>query len=246
MMMPLEACIECADLDSVRRSVTNALEGGAERVELCSNLQADGLTPDAQSIRLARSIFAQRKGVLVMIRPRAGDFEYSDNELNIMAQQIAMAADAGADGIVLGALRDRKIDEPGLVRLVAEADHYNLAVTFHRAFDEVSNRNKALELLVSKNIQSVLTCGAPLSSGLSALHSVETINQTITQARDRIEVVIGGGLDCDNISPLLCQLRQASSKISLHSYSGLLKGGLTATHLVRRMVGIINHHFTSV
>lgn len=235
MTLALEVCVECGDLQSVRHSVTNALAGGAQRVELCRDMAADGLTPDVRDIKAARQIFGDRRGVLAMIRPRGGDFCYNSLDIACMAQQIALVASAGADGIVMGALKDGQIDEPALDQLLAIARDHSLSVTFHRAFDDVIDKPKALQLLIDKKVQYVLTCGAALSTGISALDGVEDINRTIEQARGRIEIIVGGGIDCDNLPLLLAQLKGTESSVSVHSYSGLLVAGLTSASLVKVM-----------
>ena len=236
MSLPIEVCIECGDLTSVRCSVENALAGGAKRIELCANMTADGLTPNAQDIRVAREVFGSRRGVLAMIRPRVGNFCYSNSEIETMTHQILMAAKAGADGVVLGVLKGDQIDEIALDQLLAVARHYDLSISFHRAFDDITDKHRALELLIDKKVQYVLTCGAPLNSGLSALEGVADINSTLEHANGRIEVVVGGGIRCDNVQILLGRLARTGSAMSVHSYSGLLDDGLTASHLVKDMV----------
>ncbi|SHG22906.1 copper homeostasis protein [Microbulbifer donghaiensis] len=236
MTLLLEICIDCDHMPSLRRSVTNALAGGAERIELCSAIALDGLTPTAEQIRAARDIFGRRAGVLAMIRPRAGDFCYRLSEIERMAEQIAMAADAGAGGVVLGALRGRALDLEALDELLPVIRGHQLSVTFHRAFDELADKELAIEQLVERGVERVLTAGAPLAERGAAADAVERINRTLAAARGRIEVVVGGGISCANILPLMEKLVPADTPLSLHSHSGLHTGGLADIGLIREML----------
>ncbi|MFC6635693.1 copper homeostasis protein CutC [Microbulbifer taiwanensis] len=235
----LEICVDCDDMQRLRRSVTNALAGGAERIELCSAIALDGLTPTAQQIRAARDIFDRRAGVLAMIRPRAGDFCYRPSEVERMAEQIAMAADAGAGGVVLGALRGRVLDLEALDRLLPVVRGHQLSVTFHRAFDELADKELAIEQLVERRVERLLTAGAPLAERSAATDAVESINRTLAAAQGRIEVVVGGGISCANILPLLEKLVPADTPLSLHSHSGLHSGGVADIGLITEMLRCI-------
>lgn len=236
MSVALEACIECAEMEKLRRSVANARAGGADRIELCSAMSVDGLTPAAEQIRAAREIFGRRAGVLAMIRPRAGDFCYRPGEIERMAAQIAMAADAGAGGVVLGTLRGRQLDLAALDRLLPLIRRYRLSVTFHRAFDELAEGGLAIEQLAARGVDRLLTGGAPLAGRIAAADAADSINRTVACARGRIEVVVGGGIACGNILPLLEKLSPAAWPLSLHSYSGLRRGGVTDVGLVGEML----------
>ena len=101
-MIPVEICINSDNLTNVRQAVEVAYRGGASRVELCAAMQSHGLTPDPVHIHAARAAFHARPGLMVMIRPRAGDFSYTRAELDLMHRQIHEAAQAGADGVVFG------------------------------------------------------------------------------------------------------------------------------------------------
>ena len=107
----------------MRAAVTAAYHGGAERIELCSAMHLDGLTPDPQHIRIARDAFRDRPGLLVMVRPRAGDFCFSPDEVGQMVSQIELAQQCGADGVVLGVLRadDNRIASEPMQCLVQAA-----------------------------------------------------------------------------------------------------------------------------
>lgn len=231
----LEACIDCEDMENLRRSVANVRAGGAERIELCRALEVDGLTPKPEHIREAREIFGCRAGVLVMIRPRAGDFCYQRREVEQMAGQIAMAADAGAGGVVLGTLQGRQLDLAALGQLLQVARRNRLSTTFHRAFDELADKKQAIERLVDMGVDRVLTAGVPLGEPVSALDAVDSINHILCCARGRIEVVVGGGVSCVNIVSLLEKLSSGAAPLSFHSHTGLHTDGIADAERVRDM-----------
>lgn len=185
----LEIC--CSDIDSVNAAV----EGGADRIELCSALAEGGLTPSAGLLRQA---ILCGKPVNVLIRPRGGDFLYSQKEVDVMLEDIRLAADSGANGIVIGALdHDGDVDTNVLKRLIDEAA--GLKVTFHRAFDLCSNPQKALEQII------LLGCDTLLTSGLSssALSGGERIKKLKLQAGGRIEIMAGCGIRPDNLESVI-------------------------------------------
>ena len=134
----LECCVASVE------SAVNAELGGAGRVELCSALELGGVTPSSAAIRLAR----ERIGIplFVLIRPRGGDFHYSPLEVEVMKTDIAAARDLGADGIVLGILReDGNVDVERTAELIEAAG--GASITFHRAFDSTPDPLAALETL---------------------------------------------------------------------------------------------------
>ena len=157
--IPLEVPI-----DSIESALA-AQAGGASRVELCANLLEGGTTPSAGMIA------AVRRGIsldlMVMIRPRGGDFCYSDAEVDVMAHDIRVAKESGADGIALGLLRpDGSVDSERTRALIASARP--LKVTFHRAFDMTNDPYRALDDLIGLGIERVLTSGLE-SSALEGL-----------------------------------------------------------------------------
>lgn len=129
---------------------------GVSRIELCSAPLEGGTTPSAALLRYARSLGGVR--LSVMIRPRGGDFLYTDDEVELMAAEIRFARECGADGVVLGLLTaDGEVDVERTTCLVREAGP--LEVTFHRAFDMVRDPQRALEALIACGCRRVLTSG---------------------------------------------------------------------------------------
>ena len=186
----LEACV-----DSVEAAIA-AQEGGAHRVELCANLLEGGTTPSAGTIRLARE--SLDIGLSVMIRPRGGDFCYSDVEFQVMHRDIELAQELGADGVVLGMLNeDGSVDVERTGALVALARP--MSVTFHRAFDMSRDPYEALEGLVKLGIDRVLSSGQESS----ALEGLDLIADLVQKAGDRIIVMPGGGITERNVERII-------------------------------------------
>ena len=138
--------------------------------------------------------------VFVMIRPRAGDFVYSDEERDAMRRDVVVARELGADGVVIGGLNpDGSVDVP-LVRFLSEAAH-DLPVTFHRAFDHSRDFEVALESLIDAGVHRVLTSGgAP-----TAVDGVSTLANLVRQAGSRIVVMAGGGIREENVRKIVSE-----------------------------------------
>ena len=116
----VEICVNSRDPEYVAKSVGVSIAAGAGRIELCSDMHLDGLTPPQEHIVAARDAMGSQRGLLCMIRPRGGGFIYTPDEVSLMEAQIRMAAEAGSNGVVLGALvaGDHSIDQKVLTRLV--------------------------------------------------------------------------------------------------------------------------------
>lgn len=188
----IEVCV-----DSVT-SARNALAGGADRVELCDNLVEGGTTPSAGMIKTIREQVSI--GLQVMIRPRGGDFLYDEDEFRVMQEDVRQAKSLGADGVVFGLLMsDGNIDRERTQQLIELARP--MQVTFHRAFDMVSDASRALEDLISIGVDRVLT------SGLEAnvVEGAAQLTALVQQAGDRIVILAGGGVRLDNIKSLVEQ-----------------------------------------
>jgi copper homeostasis protein len=168
----LEIC-----LDSVESAVA-AERGGADRVELCAGLPEGGTTPSAGMIAAVRRKISI--GLQVMIRPRGGDFHYSDDEFGIMQRDILIARQLGASGVVFGLLTlEGRIDRPRMQQLIALARP--LQVTCHRAFDMSADFALALDDLIELGVDRVLTSGGQRS----AIDAMPTLKQIVQQANAR-------------------------------------------------------------
>jgi len=190
MHLIYEVCVESVE------SAIAAEAGGAHRVELCADLLEGGITPSAGIIALARERL--QIGLNVMIRPRGGDFCYSDVEFAVMQRDVATAKGLGADGIVLGILRpDGSVDAERCHALVSAARP--MSVTFHRAFDVTREPFEALEALIAMGVERVLTSGQEPT----ALEGADLIAELIRRAHGRIIVMPGGGIREANVHKIV-------------------------------------------
>ena len=192
--MEVEIC--CGDI----QSVLAAKQGGATRIELCSALSDGGVTPSIGVIKAA--IATGIPGINVLVRPRPGDFLYSDEEISIMIKDIESAVIAGATGIVIGALdKFGNIDFKTTHQLIIAAKEINpdINITFHRAFDLSNDALKSLDTVIS------LGCNCLLTSGMasSALAGKETLKQLVERAEKKIVIMAGGGINPDNAREII-------------------------------------------
>jgi copper homeostasis protein len=179
-------------------SAVQALKGGAQRVELCQNLESGGTTPSAATIQLAvERLKKEGLAIFVLIRPRAGSFCYTDLEFEVMKRDILFCKKYNVDGIVIGLLTSEyKIDLVKTAALVELAQP--MQVTFHRAFDFVSEPFEAFEQIIDFGIQRILTSGQQST----AIKGKILIRQLIEKANDRIIVMPGSGVNSGNIHNL--------------------------------------------
>lgn len=188
----LEICI-----DSVQSAIA-AEKGGAKRVELCDNLADGGTTPSAGMIEMTRKYIDI--GLQVLIRPRRGDFLYSDTEFEIMKRDIEIAKIMGANGFVFGLLQqDGNIDMERTRELIELCRPMN--VTFHRAFDLTPDPYRALEDLVSLGVDRILTSGQKQSAYLG----LDLITELVKKAGGRLIILPGGGINEGNIREIVEQ-----------------------------------------
>lgn len=182
----VEVCV-----DSVESALA-AQEGGADRVELCDNLLEGGTTPSFASIEIARKRL--KIGLHIIIRPRGGDFLYSNLEFEIMKRDVEICKEIGVDGVVFGVL-----DENGEIDLERNRELVELAkpmsITFHRAFDVTFDYVKSLETLIELGIDRVLTSG---QEG-TAFEGLENIAEMVDLAKDKIIILGCGGLTERNV-----------------------------------------------
>lgn len=224
-MTQLEICIN-ADDPQLEANVTAALLGGASRIELCAAMQHQGMTPSFAAMQQARSAFAGQPGLLVMVRFRTDDQIQTEADLAAMQQAIVQAADAGADGVVLGLVtRQRQLDLPVLKLLVAQAKQRGLQLTFHRAFDALADQQLGLEQLIDLGFDRVLSAGTLWGSDLGVMHGLDRLLQLKIQAAGRIELVVGGGVSLDNLATVSHKLKAAGRLWSVHSYSAVFSQG---------------------
>jgi copper homeostasis protein len=183
--------IACFNLESV----LIAQKSGADRVELCADMSVGGTTPTIEIIQQARENLTI--DLYVMIRPRGGNFVYSDSEFEQMKSDIETIKKVGVNGFVFGILKDDKTinleQNKVLVKLAKP-----FPCTFHRAFDAVSNYEKALEDVISCGFSTILTSG----TFPNVMEGKEVLRQLVIQANNRIEIMPGGGLRSINVSEL--------------------------------------------
>ncbi|MBW6529575.1 copper homeostasis protein CutC [Sphingomonas sp. RRHST34] len=187
----LEVCVEDA------HGIAAAVEGGADRIELCAALDVGGLTPPPSLIRAAASAPIP---VHLLVRPRAGDFVYDAGERRLVEEDIGAAADAGLAGVVIGAnARDGRLDTDCLARWAEVARERALSLTLHRAFDLTPDPLAALEQAVALGFDRILTSGgAP-----RAIDATDTLTSLVAAAGTRINVLVGSGVSPATLPTLL-------------------------------------------
>jgi copper homeostasis protein len=178
------------------QSAINAQKAGAHRVELCENLEQGGTTPSYGFLAQARKLLNIKINILV--RPRSGDFLYTDIEYQIIQDDIRMAKQLGADGVVCGILLPNgDVDIARTKALVELAKP--MSFTFHRAYDFTNDPFKALEDIISAGADCLLTSGQQPT----AIQGVHLIWELVKVAKGRIAVMPGSGVNADNIEYLL-------------------------------------------
>ena len=190
MEITLEICCDSAD------SVQAAIDGGADRIELCSALSEGGVTPSPGL--QAAAVATGALPIYVLIRPRGGDFLYTEREWHIIYDDISRAGALGARGVVIGALdADGHLDVKHLSRAVQEAGPMD--ITFHRAFDMCSDPRRGLQELMDLGIRRVLTSGQQASAETGAA----CIRQWMNQVRGQISLMPGCGVNARNVAHIL-------------------------------------------
>ncbi|MEP6627898.1 MAG: copper homeostasis protein CutC [Ginsengibacter sp.] len=189
-----------------------AQRAGASRIELCARPGEGGVTPSYAFIKAAREKL--HIDLYVMIRPREGDFLFSDDEFEMMKTDVAICKELGCDGIVTGILTsDGKVDKERCKQLIDLA--YPLEATFHRAFDRVADPFEGLEDIIALGFERILTSGLKPK----AIEAIETLAALIKQSGDRIIIMPGSGITSANI----IEVAEKTGAKELHSSASILK-----------------------
>ncbi len=225
-------------------SVNDVLEawyGGAVRVELCSAISCGGVTPSyglivdvvrtvKELLHLSETRGSENSGsaahrrfaVNVLVRPREGEFCYTDSEINTMIEDICFCSDLGVDGVVIGALTpEGDVDVDVCGRLVSAAT--GMSVTFHRAFDACQDPFNALEQIISLGCDRLLTSG----QRADALRGAELIAQLVSRSKGRISVMPGSGINPENI----IKIERATGASEFHSTARKAVRDLSRLHV---------------
>ncbi len=188
--MLFEVCLQSVD-DAIA-----AQAGGAQRVELCAALVEGGITPSLGTIRACKE--AVEIDIMVMIRPRGGDFDYSEQEFAVMLEDIKVCREIGVAGVVFGLLnRNGEVARTRVQKLVEAAGE--LSVTFHRAFDVSLNPFAAMETLIELGVDRILTSG---QAG-TVPEGKEMLRQIVKKADGRIGILPGCGITPENVAELV-------------------------------------------
>ena len=183
-----------------------AMQAGARRIELCDNLAVGGTTPSYGVTKAAVELAANYDTtIMTMIRPRGGDFDYNDLEIDIMLEDIRLTAQAGSQGVVFGVLTaDKKLDKPNLEKLIAASK--GMEIVFHMAFDELSDEDQleAIDWLSRAGVTRILTRAGV--SGDSLEKRFAHYHRILEHAKGKIEILPGGGIDLDNRQIFIDQL----------------------------------------
>ncbi len=186
--IPLEICVDTIE------GARTAAENGADRIELCAALSEGGLTPSCGFMAAASDLPVP---VYAMIRPRGGDFRYSDHEKAMMLRDIDAAAHAGLAGIVIGAVdRNRALDAAFLSEALSCT---SLPSTLHRAFDTLNDPIRGVSDAVDLGFERILTSGL----AMKAEFGLETLKSVVAIAGDRISIMAGAGVTVQNAARIL-------------------------------------------
>ena len=183
-----------------------AMQAGARRIELCDNLTVGGTTPSYGVIQAAVEMAKSHDTtVMTMIRPRGGDFVYSDLEVSIMLEDLKKAREAGSQGLVYGLLtKENELDKANLERLLAASQ--GLEVVFHMAFDAIPKDKQfaALDWLAEHGVKRILTHGGSASETIQ--EHFGWLKELVDYAGDRIEILPGGGITTKNRNEIVEKL----------------------------------------
>ena len=198
--------------DECVENVTNVplmIERGADRIELNNDLSVGGTTPSFGVIKKTVE-YAHKHDVpvIVMIRPRGGNFVYNEDELEIMINDIQICSLLNVDGVTFGCLtREKHLDKRAMNRLLSVAHAGDLEVVMHMAFDELTNaeRKEAIDWLSQNRVKRILTHGGPLNQPIS--HTLDHLKEVVKQAKNKIEILPGGGITKANVNKIVEQIK---------------------------------------
>ena len=204
--------IACFNVESAKI----AHENGADRIELCDGFEVGGTTPNPMNVINIRKFLSS--DLFVMIRPRGGDFVYSDTEFEQMKLEISEFKKLNINGFVFGIL-----DENNYIDVKRNTELVNLAksfpCTFHRAFDEVEDYEQALEDVISCGFSTILTSG----THSNVMDGIDVLKKLVRQAQNRITIMPGGGLRSTNINHI-----QEVTKATFYHSSAIINGSQIA------------------
>jgi copper homeostasis protein len=220
VIMQLEICV-----DSVESAIA-AASGGAERIELCSALSEEGITPSAGLISAVRA--AVDIQLFVIVRPRGGNFVYSDDELDVMRRDIEELKARGVDGVALGVLTSEDVVDVLRTKELIELAR-PLQVTFHRAFDVCKDMHRALEDVIACGADRLLTSGGK-SDAVKGMNTIAALQQN---AGDRIRIMAGGGIRISNVRHVALRtgIREVHTSLSTQVRSTACDGGAEVNRL---------------
>lgn len=191
--MKFELC--AASLEAIRV----AKELNFDRIELCQNLEQGGITPSYGMIEYA---IAYGIDTHVLIRPRPGGFNYSEDEVEVMLREILNCKDIGAKGVVIGALTESgEIDKKVLAAFMVKAK--GMDVTFHRAFDDCIDWKKSMDVLIDHKVNRILSSGMARNVEIG----MPILEQMIKYSAGRIEIMAGGGVSAANVGRISNDLK---------------------------------------
>ena len=185
------------------------IERGADRIELNNDLTVGGTTPSFGVIKKTVE-YAHKHDVpvVVMIRPRGGNFVYNEDELEVMINDIQICSLLGVDGVTFGCLtREKHFDKRAMNRLLSVAHAGTLEVVMYMAFDELTNaeQKEAIDWLSKNKVKRILSHGGPLKQPLS--HTIDHLKELVKQAKNKIEILPGGGITKANVNKIVEQIK---------------------------------------
>jgi len=228
-MIKLELCLQTET--HLAANVALAREFGVARLELCSRMDQDGLTPTPAQVALARQHWGDGPGLVAMLRPRGGDFCYQKSEQRQLQSELVQLAAAGADSVVLGVLTPaQQLDMAALTELCGFATDLGLTVAVHRAIDACAEPLLSWLQLTRLPVARVLSAGTRWDSKLPATQGIAQLQAFL--AAGGPELVIGGGVNAGNIAAIRRQLAPAAA-YSFHLHSAVQRQGVVAADLLQ-------------